>query len=136
MDGQCGCWTKRLQRTTAVPSSYLSDDQRAVLGGRGRLVALRVLHQHGLRGLRLSVAQPPAEAMGISDVRNQTSALTAMQKNDMYMRLGWKESFFSPPTQPGSPRPRRWTPLPPPGPPPRRLPRRWCPTPRSRRSSL
>lgn len=49
-------------------SCYLSDDQRAVLAGRSGLVALRVLNQHGLSGLRLSVTDPPAEAMGISDV--------------------------------------------------------------------
>ena len=54
-------------------SSYLSYNQCAVFGGSNGLVALRVLNQHGLRRLRLPVAQPPAEAMWISDVRNQTS---------------------------------------------------------------
>lgn len=61
-------------------SSYLSDDQRAILGGRDGLVALRVLNQHGLSGLRLPVTQPPAEAVKISDVRNQTSVNSHAEK--------------------------------------------------------
>lgn len=137
------------------PLSYLSDDQRSILGRRGGLVALRVLQKHGLCRLCLPVTQPPAEAMGISDVRNQTSVNTHAEKKPcstcevtaygFYYCFNCKERdrqgqrsqpiIAALPTQPWSPRPLRWTPLPPPGPPPHRLPRRWCPSPRLRRNS-
>lgn len=70
---ETGSGQKSGQQRRILPASHLSDDQRAVLGGRGHPLALQVLHEHGLGRLRLAIAHPPVEATGISDVRDQTA---------------------------------------------------------------
>lgn len=77
--------------------SYLSNDQSPVLGGCHGLVALRVLNQHGLGRLRLSVTHPPVEAMGISNVRNQTGVKSHAEKPcnillDLTMQIIWAQN--------------------------------------------
>lgn len=137
MDGQCGHWTNDCRKQnqllcdpltclmTSVPSLEgvvawsLSESSTIMVFADSVSPLLSLLRKPW--GYLMSVTRP---------------ALTSMQKNDLRdaARMERIIAFFSP-TQPGSPRPRRWTPLPPPGPPPHRLPRRWCPTPHSRRSS-
>lgn len=115
-------------------SSYLSDDQGAVLAGRQGLIALRVFYQHGLSRPRLPVAQLPAEATGTSEVCHSSESRAEKLRNTGLFNVA-RHGVTVLPTQPWSPRFPRWTPLQPPGPPPRRPPRLWCPSPRWRRST-
>lgn len=121
---------------TSCGGRYLSDDQRAVLAGRGARVALAfVVNNHGLHRLGLAVAQPggPAgEQEGGSRSPQTAVPLARLTRPIRSGRCGAERDAL---TRPWSPRGRRWTPRPLPDRPLRRRLRRWCPIPRWRRSN-